>query len=221
MASKKQVPEENQAVGQAVSGAEVWLKQNGKLLGNTALVVLVVIAALFALNKWYLKPAKQEALGQMFAAERYFAQGEFEKALNGDGNALGFAEISAQYGSKAGKIVNFYEGVCQLQLKNYDEAVKCLSKYNGKDAIIAARALCCLGDAYVGAGDSAKGLASYEKAIAKSDNVLAAQYLLKAGLVAEQLGQKEKALGFYQTIADKYPESVEAYDIQKYIYRLK
>ena len=45
--------------------------------------------------------------------------------------------------------------------------------------------------------------------------------LLKAGAVAEKLGQNEKALGFYELIKDQYPQAVEAYDIDKYIGRIE
>ena len=48
----------------------------------------------------------------------------------------------------------------------------------------------------------------------------AATYLLKAGIVAEKLGENEKALSFYETIKDQYPQSMEAYDIEKYIGRV-
>ena len=51
--------------------------------------------------------------------------------------------------------------------------------------------------------------------------MFAAGYLLKAGAVAEKLGQNAKALGFYETIKDQYPQSVEAYDIDKYIGRIE
>ena len=49
----------------------------------------------------------------------------------------------------------------------------------------------------------------------------AAGYLLKAGVTAEKLGQNEKALAFYETIKDKYPQSMEGYDIDKYIGRIQ
>ena len=51
--------------------------------------------------------------------------------------------------------------------------------------------------------------------------MFAAGYLLKAGAVAEQLGQNEKALGYYETIKEKYPQSMEAYEIGKYITRVE
>lgn len=51
--------------------------------------------------------------------------------------------------------------------------------------------------------------------------MFAAGYLLKAGLVAERLGEDAKALSFYKTIKDKYPQSIEGYDIDKYIGRIE
>ena len=79
----------------------------------------------------------------------------------------------------------------------------------------------CIGDAYVGLEDYKKALGYFEKAAAKVDNMFAAGYLLKAGLVAEKLGDDAKALSFYKTIKDKYPQSMEGYDIDKYIGRIE
>ena len=51
--------------------------------------------------------------------------------------------------------------------------------------------------------------------------MVAAGYLLKAGIVAEKLGENEKALGFYTQIKEQYPDSMEGYEIAKYIGRLQ
>ena len=157
----------------------------------------------------------------MAIAEDNFRSADYELALNGDGNVLGFAQIIDEYGAKAGKAVYFYAGVCELQLGNWDLAIKHLQSYNGKDAILKARATACIGDAYVGLEEYAKALGYYEKAAAVVDNMFAANYLLKAGIVAEKLGENAKALGFYETIKDQYPQSIEGYDIDKYIGRIQ
>lgn len=213
-------PENNQAVGEAVSGLEQFLKNNGKLLSTIVLVILIAICALLALNRWVLKPAQQEARAASAGADRYFGMGQYEQALNGDGNTLGLADVISQYGKKAGAGVYFQAGVCQLQLKNYQEAINYLKQYNGKDPILKARALSCIGDAYVGLGDNASALESYKAAIRTSDTDLTAEYMLKAGIAAEDLGRKEEALGFYNDIKVKYPNSIEALDIDKYISRI-
>ncbi|MBR5735681.1 MAG: tetratricopeptide repeat protein [Bacteroidales bacterium] len=221
MANKNQKPTENQqAVGQAVSGTEEFLKKNGKLLGWIAVILILLVAICLALYNWVIKPARTAAVDDSFAAENYFAAGDYQTALEGDGSSLGFRDIISQYGAKAGKAVYMYAGVSELQLKNYDEAINYLKKYKGKDDILAARALSCLGDAYVGAGDLNAALSSYDKAIRKADNQFAAAYMLKAGITCEELGNDAKAVEYYQAIKDKYPQSLEAYDIDKYISRI-
>ena len=145
----------------------------------------------------------------------------YQTALNGDGNTLGFAQIIDEYGSKAGASVYFYAGVCELQNGNWEQAIKYLESYNGKDAILAARAQACIGDAYVGLENYSKALSCFESAAAAADNMYAATYLLKAGAVAEKLGDDAKALSFYKKIREAYPQSMEGYDVDKYIGRIE
>ena len=218
----KEIKNENaEAVVEAVSKTEKFFNENGKLLGGILAAFIVVAAGVFCWYKFAYQPAVAEAQGQMALAEENFRAADYELALNGDGNVLGFAQIIDEYGAKAGKSVYFYAGVCELQLGNWDLAIKYLQSYNGKDAILKARATACIGDAYVGLEEYAKALNYFEKAAAVVDNMYAAGYLLKAGIVAEQLGQNEKALGFYETIKENHPGSMEAYDIEKYIGRIQ
>ena len=217
----KEIKNENaEAVVEAVSKTEQFFEKNGKIVSIICVAVVVVCAAVFCWYKFVNQPKVEEALGQMAYAEENFRAGNYELALNGDGNTLGFVQILDEYGTKAGKAVNFYAGVCELQLGNWESAISYLEAYKGKDAILAARAKACIGDAYVGLENYKKALGYYEQAAATIDNIFAAGYLLKAGVVAEKLGENAKALGFYETIKDQYPQSVEGYDIDKYIGRI-
>lgn len=210
-----------EAVVEAVSKTEKFFNENGKLLSIIAAAVVVVAAGIFCWNKFAYQPKVEEAQGQMAYAEQNFRAGDYETALNGDGNVLGFAQVMDEYGAKAGKSVYFYAGVCELQLGNWDAAIKYLNSYKGKDAILAARAAACIGDAYIGLEDYTKALAQFEKAADMADNLFAATYLLKAGVTAEKLGQDAKALSFYKKIKDQYSSSMEGYDIDKYIGRIE
>ena len=218
----KEIKNENvEAVVEAVSKTEKFFNENGKVLGIAAAAVVAAAAIIFCVNKFVYQPAQAEAQGQMAIAEENFRTGDYELALNGDGNVLGFAQIIDEYGAKAGKAAQFYAGVCELQLGNYEEAVSYLKAYKGKDAILKARALACIGDAYVGLEDYEAALNYFEKAADVIDNMFTAGYLLKAGLVAEKLGQNEKALEYYELIKDQYANSPEGYEIDKYIGRLE
>ena len=187
--------ERAEAVVEAVSKTEQFFEKNGKLLSIISVAVIVACAAVFCWHKFINQPKIAEAQGQMALAEENFRTADYELALNGDGNVLGFVQILDEYGKKAGKSVNFYAGVCELQLGNYESAIKYLPAYNGKDEILAARAKACIGDAYVGLEDYKKALACFEEAAAVVDNMFAAGYLLKAGVVAEKLGEISESHG--------------------------
>lgn len=220
--STKKEEVRNETVEQ-VSSVEKFYNSYKKCLWGTLIAILVLGCAFLAYNKWVYIPACAEAQGQMYPAEQLFAQSNYETALNGDGNILGFAQIIDEYGAKAGKSVYMYAGVCALQLGNFEDALAYLKKYNGKDPILAPRAKACEGDALVGMGEThyAEAVKCYEKAASMQDNAFAANYIFKAGTVYEAMGNAGKALECYEKIQEKYPQSVEAADIVKYIARVK
>ena len=216
--NKFQEPEVN--VEEALSKTEKFFETYKNHIVYGSIAIVAVVAAVMLFHHFVTVPAQQEAMAQTFTAEQYFRAGEFEKALNGDGNALGFNQIISEYGSKSGEAVYFYAGVCNLQLGNFAEAIKNLKSYKSDDTIMNARALACIGDAYAAQNDLASALSNYKSAAAASDNILAANYLLKAGIVCEEMGKPAEALAFYQQIKDKYPASPEGYEINKYISRI-
>ena len=210
-----------QNVAEAVSKTELFFKENGKLIYGCVIAVLVIAICVLAYNRFYLQPKKVQATDQMVRAEQWFQAGEYELALNGDDNDLGFADILKQYGSKAGEAIYLYTGICQLQTGAYEEAISTLKKYNGEDVILLSRAQACIGDAYSELEDYGKAISYYEKAAKTADNAFAAAYLLKAGIAAEANGQPKKALGYYQTIKDQWSNAPEAMEIEKYITRIE
>ncbi|MEF9930812.1 MAG: tetratricopeptide repeat protein [Bacteroidales bacterium] len=208
-------------VEEALSRTEKFFETYKKPMLYTALAIIIIAAGVFAYHNFVTLPKQQEAMSQTFSAEQYFRADDFDKALNGDGNTLGFKQIIQNYGSNAGEAVYFYAGVCELHLANYSEALKYLKEYSGKDAIISARAIACIGDAYAGLKDLKAATEHYEKAANSADNIFAAGYLLKAGIMYEELGQPQEALKMYEIIKNKYPQSPEGYEINKYISRIQ
>ena len=219
--TKDQQDLQQEKIQQTVSKTEQFYNENKKTIWGIVIGVIVLAAVILAYQQFVAKPKKAEAMAQMYPAEAAFRAGNFDAALNGDGSNLGFAQVISDYGAKAGKAVYFYAGVCELQAGNWQGAADYLKKYNGKDEILAARAAACLGDAYVGLEDYKSALAQFEKAAGIADNAFAAEYLLKAAVVCEELGDSAKALSLYKTIKDKYPQSIEGYDIDKYISRIE
>ena len=218
---KKKEALQQEKINQTVSKTEQFFNENKKTIYGALIAILVIGFGILAYSQWILKPKQAEAMEQMYPAEAAFAAGEYELALNGNGNVLGFKDILDEYGTKGGKSINFYTGACELQLGNFEEAIKYLKKYNGKDHILSARALACLGDAYTGLEDYRTAIGYFEKAADLSDDIFSAGYLLKAGVAYEELGEDDKALACYKRIQNNWPNSVEGYDIDKYISRIE
>ena len=216
----KESKEKTEAVVEAVSKTDLFFKENKNLIIGVAVAAVLVAFGIFAFQKWYYQPKAREAQQQLYPAEMAFKAESWETALNGDGNHLGIAQVIEDYGKATPAAAWFEAGICELQLGNYESAIDYLKNYKGKDAILKARSISCMGDAYVGLEDYAKALDCFVKAAGVIDNIYAAAYLLKAGVTAEQLGKNEEALKYYKTIKEQYPQSMEGYDIDKYISRL-
>ena len=144
----------------------------------------------------------------------YFNASEYEKAVTAFEQA-----IDKDKDGKPEYNVNL--GKSYIELGKYEEAISYLNKYNGKDEILKAKAIACKGDAFAGLEKYKDAVSCYEKAAKVADNMFAAAYLLKAGVACEELGDNAKALSFYKTIKDQYPQSMEGYDIDKYISRIE
>ena len=219
--TKTEEQQRQQNVAEAVSKTELFFKENANLIYGCIIAVLVIALAVLAYNRFYLQPKKVQATDQMVKAEQWFQAGEYELALNGDDNDLGFNDIISQYGAKAGEAVYLYAGICQLRTGAFEEAIATLKKYDGEDPILLSRAQACIGDAYVELGEYAKAVDSFTKAAKTVDNAFAAAYLLKAGIAAEAAGESLKALSFYKEIKNQWSNAPEAMEIDKYITRIE
>ena len=194
MAQKKVNDKEAQRqenIEQTVSATEQFYNENKKVIWGIVAAVLLAGLAILAYNKFIFQPKCAEAMQQAYPAEMSFQSGEYELALNGDGNNLGFADIIDTYGTKSGKAVYLYAGLCELNLDHFEEALSYLKKYKGKEPILAARAKAAIGDAYVGLGDYNAAVRAYKAAVDCADNIFAAGYLLKQGSALEALGHRD------------------------------
>ena len=216
---KEQQEEKNLEVSGIIAKAEQFVEKNKKKLTIGAVAVVVVALAIWAYVALVAQPRQVRAAEDMFAAEQWFNQGDFEKALNGDDQFLGFTDIIDEYGcTKAGNLAKYYAGICQLNLGQYNEAIDLLKSYKGKDAFTGAEALMLIGDAYAEMDNAKDAVSYYEKAAAKASNfIISPTALWKAGMMYIALGDNESATKAFQQIKDNYPESPEYSEVDKYI----
>jgi tetratricopeptide (TPR) repeat protein len=222
MSKKKESAKGIENVEQTLTKTEQFLEQNYKPL-LYVLVGAVVLVGIVWLIRMRTNKQNDEALSQMFMAEEYFAQDSLQLALYGDGNNLGFIDIADEYKmTKSGKLANFYAGSCLMHMGQFEEAMDYLNKYTVRDEILAPEAKGLIGDAKVELGDTDEGIKYYLEAAEMADNSFHTPiYLMKAGMLRESDGDYAGALKLFQQIKDKFPESNEGRNIDKYIARVK
>jgi len=218
---KKENPKGFENVEVTLTRTEQFLEDNYRPLLYTLAVIVVVVGAIW-IGKMRISSKAREAVSQMYVAEDYFARDSFNLALYGDGNYLGFIDIADEYKStKPGNIANYYAGVCYLNMGQFEDAIEYLQKFKKKDKVLSPVALGCMGDAWVELGDTDKGLEFYNRAAQFTENDFYSPiYLMKAGQLLELSGDYSKALEKYETIKEKFPESNEGNNIEKYIARV-
>lgn len=216
---EQKIEDKNTEMGSVITRSEEFIQKNQKPLITAIIVVLVVILAIFGLRRWYFQPREDRAASEMFAAEQWFGQGDFQKALDGDDNFRGFNNIAGSYkGTKAGNLARYYAGICNLRLGNFEEAANWLKKYNGKDTFTRPLAKIALGDAEMELGNTKAAVNNYVKAAEMEDNfVTTPTALFKAGMGYMMLNNNQEALECFKKVKNNYPESTEWGEIDKYI----
>ena len=209
-------------VGEIVSNSEKFIEKNKKIIIAIISVVVLGIAAYFLYQNFVVAPRENNVQEELFAAQKYFEQEDFKKALEGDGKNAGLISIIEEYGStKGGSLANYYAGNIYLRQGEFQKAIDYLSAYKGEDKIIALQTKALIGDAYVELGQLDKAISKYKEA-AKSENVMTTPFvLLKLGQVYDMQKHYNEALNCYKRIKTEFPASQEYRDIEKYISRLE
>lgn len=211
------------AVEEAFSKTEQFIENNQKIILIVVGAIIVIVLGFFGFKRLYLAPKEKEAQGQMFMAEKYFELDSLNKALNGDGNYLGFLDIIDQYGiTKSADLAHYYAGICYLKKGDFENAIKYLKHFKSNDEMVQPMATGAIGDAYMELNQVDKALDYYLKAANEKKNELTTPMLLmKAGWVYEDLGKYDQALAIYKRIKNEYPRSEEGNDIDKYIGKME
>jgi tetratricopeptide (TPR) repeat protein len=209
-------------VGEILSKSEQFIEKYSRHFLYGVAAVAVVVALILGIRHGYIIPREKRASTALFKGEQYFARDSFALALNGNGaDYEGFESLIDRYGStKAGNLAKAYAGICYFKLGQWEESLKRLKSFSGKEQMISPAITGLMGDCYVNMGETRKGISCFEKAAGQADNeVISPAYLKKAGIAYESLQQYQDAAKAYTAIKEKYNGSTEASDIEKYITR--
>lgn len=215
---------EQMNVEDALTQSEAFLIKNQKAIIGGVVAVIIIVAGVIMYKHLYAEPREEKAQAALFKGQELFEQDNFAQALNGDSIGYnGFLKVAEQFsGTKAANLAKAYAGLCYAQLGQYDEAIKYLNEFNGKDQMVSAAVLAAAGNCYAQKNELDKAASALLKAADKADsNTLSPIYLLQAGEILIKQGKAEEAVKAYTKIKDKYFQSYQAMNIDKYIEQAK
>ncbi len=219
MAEKKH-NNDNLNVEDALSKSETFIINNKKSIIASVVAIVVIIAGIIVYSTAYKGPRENKASEALFAAEELFMQNNFAQAVNGDSiGTIGFVQVAQDYkGTKAANLARGYAGICYARLGDYDKALNFLDGFKTSENMVSAALMGTAGNCYAQLGQLDKAASTLVKAADKSDsNTLSPIYLQQAGEIYVKLGKYDDALKAYNKIKNKYFQSYQAMNIDKYI----
>jgi tetratricopeptide (TPR) repeat protein len=218
---RHEILENPEAIQEKLVGAEMWLESNSKVVIGLAVGIALLVAGYFGFQ--YYKGVQNEAAQRdMFQAVYFFEADSLDKALNGDGNDLGFLDIIDEYGiTDAANLSNYYAGAIYLKQGKFNVARMYLEDFSSKDLLVQARAYSLIGDTYMEEGNYAEAAKFYEKAANYQPNkFFSPAYLMKEALAYEKANKIAEAKETYDQIIDQYWDSAEYQKARKMKARL-
>lgn len=214
----KQV-EETVAFDAQLNKAESFIKENLKKLTIALAAVVVLVVGIWAYTYWQGQ-RETKAQNAIAASQELFMQENYELALNGNENSVGFLQVMDQYsGTKTANLAKLYAAICYAKADKYEDAIKMAEDFSGKgDQMVSPAAIAALANCYIQTGQNDKGVELLIKAAKKADNdAISPSFLLQAATVLEADGNNEKAVELYTEIKTKYINSPLADQMDAYI----
>ena len=211
------------AVEEALGRSEQFIEQNQNKIIWVVAVIVAIIAGYIGFTRFILAPREREAQAEMFMAEKYFEQDQYEMALEGDGTYPGFLDIISDYRmTRSANLARYYAGVTYLRQGEFTEAINMLKRFKPRDQIVGAMSFGAIGDAYLELEDMHQAARYYRKAYRyKPNDFTTPLFLFKAGLLFEEMGEFKDALLVYERIKKEYANSNEGRNIDRYIARAR
>jgi len=180
-------------------------------------VITISVLGYLGYRSYVYEPSLNEANSELNQAQYYFnlalnesdSDSLYARALKGGDGRYGFLDIISNYsGTPAAELAEYSAGMIYIKLKDYENAINYLKKFNSKDLLLSSLALGAIGDSYFNLNDSNLSLEYYEKAFTLNTNDYSTpKYLFKAAMISSSLSMNKKALKYFKRISEDYPNS--------------
>ena len=220
-----------ESLDSGASKAEAFVSKHQNIILGIIGGVAVVVLSFLGYQKFVTEPQAKEAISELNQAQYYFdlavnstdSDSLFLRAINGGEGKYGFLDIIENYqGTPAAKLATYSAGMAYLNIKDYQNAITYLDRFDADDVLLSALAKGAIGDAFAQLGQNDEAYEYYQKAAAASDNSFSTpKYLFKAALVGIELGKNKQALTYLQRIKTEFAQSKEAELVDVQIGRLE
>jgi tetratricopeptide (TPR) repeat protein len=184
--------------------------------GGIGLVLLIGLIVGFFIHSAQQESQAQELLG---TAEQFLAQGNIERALHGDEDALtlGFIQIANNYGrTSAGNLAHYYAAVSEFELNNYEAALNHIESFRVPDGIIGVSPLSLHANILLELERYEDAAKKFEKAAKWDENSSTTPVNLFAAAEAyAEAGMNREAINHLDTILSEYSSSPVANRAQR------
>ncbi|MBQ0062163.1 MAG: tetratricopeptide repeat protein [Bacteroidaceae bacterium] len=219
--AKKEKKQEEVELTQVVNKSEAFVtKYKWVLLGG----IVALIAVVFGITQCQRsnENKENEASAAVRGAVEALAQGDYEKALNGDSIHMGLLKAMDQYsGTNQGDLAKVMAGEAYAQMGKCKEAIPLLEGFSKGDQMVSPAIKGLLGECYANVGEIDKAINAFKEAAKMADNnTISPRYLIEAGIMLESQKKADEALKLYQEVKTKYVNSPYYQEVDKYIERL-
>lgn len=179
--------------------------------------IVALILGYFLYKQFIWKPANEKSKDALFVGLNYAAKDSTDAAINE------LTTVVKKYdGKQGGELAQFVLARQYMAKGEFKKALDELEGVDVNDTYVAVYAIGLQGDCYSEMKKYNEALELYEEAAAKNENEKTSpEFLFKAGLVAEELGNFEKATELYTQIKENYTTFSSQKTIDKYIARVK
>lgn len=186
---------------------------------GVAIIVVIIVAIVYFTGQSKVKQV--EATSALAKASQQYNSSNFQAVIQGS-NTPGvpsLAEVADKYsGTEAGEIARIYLANSYYYTGDIENALKHYKKYSGSNRLYKASSLAGIAACYEVMEDFERA-AKYFRDAANTypNNVLNSQYLLSGAINSIKAKDYKTAKSLLETLKDKYAQSQEARDADRYL----
>tara|TARA_B100001113_G_scaffold306816_1_gene268164 strand:+ start:161 stop:922 length:762 start_codon:yes stop_codon:yes gene_type:complete len=207
------------------SKTQQWVEKNKNVILGLVGFISIMLIGVFTYSKLITEPKESNAFNEMYFAQKKFDEAIlidndslYNIALSGDELNMGMLDVIEEFsGTNAANLAHYYAGMMYLNMNDYENSIKYLSKFSSNDILLSSLASGSIGDAFAELNQFEDAYDYYVKASKGDNNYTTPLFLYKAGTVAMKLNKFKKAEEYFTSIKLDYPKSPEAKNIDAFI----